>query len=196
MARDNVNSGNDSRELTGFTAEIYEWLEAIAFALAIVVLLFTFVFRVVGVSGSSMESTLYNGDRLLINSLFYKPERGDVVIAVTDNEYTEGPLVKRVIGIAGDKIEYDASTGAVTVNGERLDETAYIDDENIGGKSSSFDGVDSVTVPEGYVFLMGDNRRISFDSRDKRLGAISEDDILGKVIFRIYPFGNVGKLRG
>lgn len=196
MARDNGNSTGDSRELTGFTAEIYEWLEAIAFALAIVVLLFTFVFRVVGVSGGSMENTLFNGDRLLVNSLFYKPEHGDVVIVVTDNKYVEGPIVKRVIGVAGDKIEYDASTGVVTVNGEQLDETAYIDEQNRGGASSSFDGVDSITVPEGYVFIMGDNRLVSFDSRDKRLGAVKEDDILGEVIFRIYPFGSVGKLRG
>lgn len=195
MARDNENSVSDSRKLTGFSAEIYEWMEAIAFALAIVVLLFTFVFRVVAVDGTSMDTTLADGDRLLVNSLFYTPERGDIVIVVTDSDLVSGPIVKRVIGVEGDRIKYDPSTGAVWVNGKELSEP-YVDVERIGGASSTFDDTDEITVKQGCVFIMGDNRKVSLDSRTIGLRDIRKEDVLGHVILRIYPFDKIGAPRG
>ncbi len=194
MGRFNGTASNDKRKLNGFAAEIYEWMEAIAFALAIVVILFTFVFRVVSVSGGSMDSSLANGDRLLVNSLFFEPEQGDVVIVVKENEHTSDPIIKRVIACPGQTVRYDSSTFVVYVDGQPLDESAYLDDDKKGGASAWLS--EEVTLGEDEYIVMGDNRKISFDSRNEALGAVSRDDILGEVILRIYPFNSIGEIRG
>ncbi len=194
MGRFNGSASNDKRKLNGFAAEIYEWMEAIAFALAIVVILFTFVFRVVSVSGGSMDSSLANGDRLLVNSLFYEPEQGDIVIVVKENEHTSDPIIKRIIACPGQTVRYDSSTCVVYINGQPLDESAYIDDDKKGGASAWLS--EEVTLDEDEYIVMGDNRKISFDSRNEALGAISKDDILGEVLLRIYPFNSIGEIRG
>ncbi len=194
MGRFNGSASNDKRRLSGFAAEIYEWMEAVAFALAIVVILFTFVFRVVSVSGGSMDSSLSNGDRLLVNSLFYEPEQGDVVIVVKENEHTSDPIIKRIIACPGQRIKYDSSTNVVYVDGQPLDESAYVDDDKNGGASAWLS--EEVTLGEDEYVVMGDNRKISFDSRNEALGAVSKDDILGEVLIRIYPFNSIGEIRG
>ncbi len=194
MAKFNGSASNDKRKLDGFAAEVYEWMEAIAFALAIVVILFTFVFRVVSVSGGSMDSTLANGDRLLVNSMFYEPEQGDIVIVVKETEQTSDPIIKRVIACPGQTVRYDSSTHVVYVDGQPLDESAYVDEDKNGGASAWLS--EEVTLGEDEYIVMGDNRAISFDSRDQRLGAVSRDDILGEVLVRIYPFNSIGGVRG
>ncbi len=194
MARSNGGASNDERKLGGFAAEIYEWMEAIAFALAIVVVLFTFVFRVVSVSGGSMDSSLANGDRLLVNSLFYELEQGDIVIVVKENEHTDDPIIKRIIACPGQTVRYDSSTHVVYVDGQPLDESAYVDADKNGGASAWLS--EEVTLGDDEYIVMGDNRQISFDSRNEALGAVSKDDILGEVIFRIYPFNSIGAIRG
>lgn len=194
MAQFNKSASNDKRKLSGFAAEIYEWMEAIAFALAIVVILFTFVFRVVSVSGGSMDSSLSNGDRLLVNSLFFEPEQGDIVIVIKENDHTDDPIIKRVIACPGQTVRYDSSTGVVYVDGQPLDESAYVDDDKNGGTSSWLS--EGVTLGDDEYIVMGDNRKISFDSRNEALGAVSKDDILGEVLFRIYPFNSIGEVRG
>lgn len=194
MGRFNGTASNDKRKLNGFAAEVYEWMEAIAFALAIVVILFTFVFRVVSVSGGSMDSSLANGDRLLVNSLFFEPEQGDVVIVVKENEHTSDPIIKRVIACPGQTVRYDSSTFVVYVDGQPLDESAYLDDDKKGGASAWLS--EEVTLGENEYIVMGDNRKISFDSRNEALGAVSKEDILGEVILRIYPFNSIGEIRG
>ena len=167
---------------------IYEWLEAAVFSLVFVVILFTFMFRIVGVDGESMQDTLMDKDRLILTDLFYKPSYGDIVVI---NRYTDEPLVKRIIAVGGDVIDVDPNTGKVILNGKVLDEP-YID-----VKTPRNEMTGAVEVPEGYVFVMGDNRGNSHDSRMTDIGNngfINVKDIMGKAIFRIFPLNKIGGL--
>lgn len=163
-----------------------EWYDALVFALTLVLILLLFVVRSVNVDGASMEPTLQNGDQLLARSLLYTPQRGDIVV-IDGYTHFGAPLVKRVVGIGGDKIFINFDTGEVFVNDILLEEP-YISAPTTRG----FDVVFPVTVPEGQVFLLGDNRPNSKDSRHSDIGFIDERDILGKVIFRIMPFSGFG----
>ena len=166
-----------------------EWFESIVFALTVLVLVFTFVVRVAAVNGISMENTLQPGDRLLLQSVGYTPQRGDVV--VTDDLIDYGkPLVKRVIALGGDVVDIDFQTGAVTVNGETLEEP-YIRELTLLDEGQTF----PLTVPQGKLFLMGDNRCQSKDSRSPEIGCIDERDILGKAILRIFPLQKIGVIQ-
>ncbi|MBQ9901525.1 MAG: signal peptidase I [Clostridia bacterium] len=182
-------TNNQEKGAAGFVVEIYEWLEAVAFALSIVVLLFTFLFRVVSVSGPSMNPTLYSGDRIVLNSLFYTPENGDIVVITQPNSHDNEPLIKRVIAVEGQTISIDAESDTVTVDGVKLNEP-YIFDQDIQRSGEAYEY--PLTIPKGKVFVMGDNRNDSFDSRDPGLGMVEEKYIMGKAIFRIYPFERVG----
>lgn len=166
-----------------------EWFESIVFALTVLVLVFTFVVRVAAVNGISMENTLQPGDRLLLQSVGYTPQRGDVV--VTDDLIVYGkPLVKRVIALGGDVVDIDFQTGAVTVNGVTLEEP-YIRELTLLDEGQTF----PLTVPQGKLFLMGDNRCQSKDSRSPEIGCIDERDILGKAILRIFPLQKIGVIQ-
>ena len=111
-------NNNQQNQTGGFVLELYEWLEAIAFALAIVVILFTYLLRVVSVSGPSMNPTLASGDRIVLNSLFYTPQNGDIVVITQPNSHDNEPLVKRIIAVEGQTISIDAETDTVTVDGD------------------------------------------------------------------------------
>ena len=167
---------------------IVEWYEALIFALAFLVLLFTFVVRVVAVNGSSMVPTLNSGDRLLVQSSLFQVERGNVVVIDSYIDYGK-PLVKRVIAVGGDRVDINAETGEVFVNGQLLDEP-YIAEATRQKGDMEF----PLTVPEGYLFVMGDNRMHSTDSRYQNIGFIDERDILGQVLYRIYPFSAIGSI--
>lgn len=165
--------------------ELYDWVEVFAVAAAVVFLLFTFVFRVAQVVGPSMEDTLHEGDMLIISDLFYKPETGDVVVFQLDSEIYPDPLVKRIIATEGQTVDIDFETWTVTVDGVELDESyvKYMDGEWMRGSSYTY----PLTVPDGMVFAMGDNRNDSLDSRDARIGFVDERYILGQVKMRIFP---------
>ncbi len=169
--------------------DILDWYDALVFALAVLVLVFAFCARIVVVSGSSMNNTLIDGDRLLVQSTFYTPQRGDVVVVDSYINYGK-PLVKRVIAKGGDTVDIDVAKGLVYVNGEALDEP-YTPE----GTLSTGDVEFPLTVPEGMLFLMGDNRQHSTDSRSSSVGFIDERDILGKVILRLYPFNKIGLIQ-
>ncbi len=162
--------------------EYFEWFDALVFCAMIITLAFLFVVRPVTVQGISMVPTLHENDRLLVYSLFYEPSGGDVVVLDGHISYGD-PLVKRVIGVAGDEIDIDALTGEVYVNGEALNEPYLVDVTTHEG-----DVPLPLIVPEGYVFVMGDNRSYSIDSRYTAIGMIEEGAVLGKVFIRIYPF--------
>ena len=165
-------------------AVLYEWIGEAVFSLIAVALVFTFLFRIVGVNGDSMNNTLMNRDRLVLSVLPYTPERGDIVVVGRD---AQEPLVKRVIGVAGDTVEIDEEQHRVRINGVLLDEP-YIHvptyPEGMAGKT--------VEIPDGTVFVLGDNRVASLDSRS--IGLIDEGDILGKAVFRILPFDRIGSI--
>ena len=165
---------------------IYEWLDSLVFAFITILLVFTFAFRVVGVSGESMVPTLQNGDWLAVRAVNTSVERGDIVVITQPNSLNE-PLIKRVIAVGGDTLDIDFITGEVFVNGERLDEP-YIAEATHRGFDTTF----PLTVPEGYLFVMGDNRNNSLDSRSSTIGFIDERYVLGVAEFRFFPGRKLG----
>lgn len=167
--------------------DILDWYDALVFALALLVLVFVFVARIVVVRGHSMESTLQDNDRLLVQSTFYTPERGDVVVVDSYINYGK-PLVKRVIAKGGDVVDVDTEKGLVYVNGEALQEPYASAEGTLVAGNMPF----PLTVPEGSLFLMGDNRQHSTDSRFASVGFVDERDILGKVLLRIFPLNEIG----
>lgn len=174
---ENVKQTKENR----FWKEIYELLESFAVAIVLVILIFTLLFRIFVVKGPSMLSTLKDGDRIVVTNLFYTPETGDVI--VFSGDYNDGEvLVKRVIGTEGDVVEI-TEKGAVVLNGETLEES-YLD---FGTVTPTRDIMYPYTVPEGELFVMGDNRAESLDSRSSAIGPAETKKVLGKVIFRLFP---------
>lgn len=166
---------------------VYDWVEAAILALIVVVVFFTFIMRNVEVKGPSMQETLHTGDRLLVTHLFYKPDHGDIVVI---NRYTEEPLIKRVIAVGGDTLAIDAETGQVLLNSEVLEEpyVTALRTPEIDMARTLPDGL----VPDGYLFVMGDNRLNSTDSRSMEVGLVNEKDIIGKAVFRLWPIDKIG----
>ncbi len=157
---------------------IIETLLIIAAAFAIAMLVQTFMFRVTGILQKSMEPTLYAGDRVIVNCLAYnfgEPQRGDIVV-LRDPEDDKKDIIKRIIAVGGDTLE--ATDGVLYINDEVVDEP-YVVNEDV------MRGVPEITVPEGYVFVMGDNRPNSKDSR--AFGAVAEEAIIGKVVCIMWP---------
>ncbi len=167
---------------------VYEWAETLIWCFVFVVILFTFAFRVVGVKGPSMENTLLNGERLITLN-YFTPKYGDIV-AITQPENLSVPLVKRVIATEGQTVNIDFEKGEVYVDGALLKE-GYIKTSTTVKGDIDF----PVTVPKGHVFVMGDNRDVSLDSRYKEIGMIDTRYIFGRTFFRILPFGRFGALQ-
>lgn len=168
------------------------WVEAFTTSLVIVILLFTFLFRSVSVDGESMTSSLLDKDRLLVSSMFYSPSREDIVVIIP-TETMPKALIKRVIALEGDTLDIIPvnGEGQVLINGKELDEPYLDADRHIRmseGQAYHF------VVPEGHVFVMGDNRNESIDSRDPRVGMVDVRLIMGKALFRIAPMNRLGLL--
>lgn len=160
---------------------LFEVFESLIAAVAVITLLFTFVVRIVSVDGPSMKPTLQDGDRLIVTAWGYKPERGDVVV-MSGAEDLKEPIVKRIIAVGGDVVDINFTTGIVTVNGE---EEEYTDNLT----NQQFDIAFPITVEEGKVFVLGDNRAESLDSRSTVIGCIDERCIVGRVVGRFFPLG-------
>lgn len=159
---------------------LYDWVSAAIFSLICVIVAFIFVFRIVGVQGTSMYPTLKDKERLVITTFNYHPRRGDIVII---DRYPEEPLVKRIIAVGGDKIQILPDAGKVVLNGVILDE-AYTHGERTDPNDF---GTDVRQVPKGKLVVMGDNREVSKDSRRNEIGYVDEQDVVGKVILRFSP---------
>lgn len=163
--------------------DFYEWVQALVCSVLAVVVLFTFVIRLIGVDGHSMVPTLQDGDRLLVlNSMLYDDyQYGDIVV-LRKEAFLEEPIVKRVIATEGQTVDIDFSTGSVYVDGTLLKED-YINELTFTEEGTEF----PLTVPEGSIFVMGDNRNHSNDSRDSRLGTVDTRYVIGKVVFLAFP---------
>ena len=173
-----------------FVAHCYEWLEALISSLIVVVLLFTLLFRIVNVSGPSMLPTLQSNDRVLLTSYFYQPKQGDVVV-ITHTAKLQEPIIKRVIALENQTVDIDFETGTVYVDGQALDESAYIEN---GITTQPSDYTYPLTVPPGHLFVLGDNRAVSNDSRSSAVGMIDERYVLGKAEFVVFPFSRFRKI--
>lgn len=163
---------------------LYDIIGSITSAVIAIFLVFAFLFRAVAVSGSSMVPTLHDKDWLIVSNTGYTAENGDVVVVSKAEDYDE-PIIKRVIGVAGDTIDIDFENGIVYRNGEMLREN-YVNTPT----NRSYDVDFPLTVPEGYVFVMGDNRNNSLDSRSSKIGLIDCRNILGRAVVRVFPFGD------
>lgn len=173
----------------GTKLDLFVWLQALAACLTVLIVIFTFCGRVVGVEGDSMYPTLHNGDVLLLRSIGYTPKTGDIVVLNKREGVFCDPIVKRIIAVGGQTVSIDYSAGTVTVDGQVLDEP-YIAEE-MGPPIDPYENITQVTVPEGSVFVMGDNRNHSSDSRDQRLGTVDERYILGEVVMVLFPFQDI-----
>ena len=187
METQNTTTAQEPKPVRG--QGVLEWYEALISAALVLVLVFSFFFRIIQVDGSSMVPTLVNGDKLIVWGAGYTPQRGNVVIVDSYTSYGK-PLVKRVIAKGGDTVSIDYATGTVAVNGEVLQED-YIAEPTYLGYDVTF----PYTVPEGTVFVMGDNRNQSLDSRSTYVGCIDERDILGKVLVCFMPLTDFGVVK-
>ena len=160
---------------------LFDWVQCLVSALVIGILAFMFIGRMIGVSGSSMYPTLHDTDKLIISNLFYEPEVGDIIVLQTDS-FSADPIVKRVIATEGQTVDIDFTNGVVYVDGIALDEpytyTPTNDRQDFAGE---------VTVPEGCIFVMGDNRNGSTDSRTKEIGMVDKRCVIGKAYMIIIP---------
>lgn len=174
-------------------SEVFFWAKTLSVALIVLILVNTFFLRISAVSGGSMNPTLENMDQLLLQISGYNTQRnpaqrGDIVVIISDELGSKTPLVKRIIGVAGDVIDITAE-GYITVNGTVLNET-YISAPILPNHRGSVEY--PYTVTAGHVFVVGDNRNLSLDSRD--LGELPCENIIGKAVVRIWPLSKLGGL--
>lgn len=184
-----LQAGDTAAPVTKKSAvgEAFEWLESCVFAVVLILLVFTFFFRSATVTGSSMVPTLIDGQRLVLQQIGYNdPQYGDIVVVDrTQNE--QPPIIKRVIGKAGDEIDIDFQTGLVYRNGEKLEEP-YTNEPT----TTQYDVQFPIIVPEDTIFVLGDNRNHSADSRDQEIGMVDLRRVMGKAIFRFLPLNQIG----
>ena len=179
------------RRGSSFAGSVLDWVEAVVMAVVLVAVVFTFLARVITVDGISMEPTYHDGDRVLVTKLAGPAQQGDVVIIVNA---LEDPIIKRVIATEGQTVDFDPELGEVLVDGEPLPGSVFGAEDGITfvpdqpGQVLEF----PQTVPEGCVFVLGDHRDRSTDSRFQSVGMVDRRNILGKVVFNLYPFSILG----
>lgn len=190
MEPEETKGAKPQKERTTLGGELYTWLQSLTFALLLLVVVFTFFGRIIGVDGQSMVPTLQDRDMLLLQHAAYTPARGDVVVLHKDFATVTDPIVKRVIAVGGQSVDIDYDRGEVYVDGEAIDQSylgePMVDTGNPYMMQTHWD------VPEGSIFVMGDNRNNSSDSRDERLGVVDNRYVLGRVLCILFPFSHTG----
>ncbi len=169
--------------------EFYEWVEMLVLALVVVVFVFSFLLRIVTISGPSMIPTLNNGERVIVSNLFYEPKVGDVVV-FSLREQSE-PYIKRIIAVEGQTVDFDIHTAKLVVDGKPLDES-YTPEKMTDYETWYNNSYFPITVGEGQYFVCGDNRNHSFDSRYPAIGLVDQEEIVGRALWIVYPFSRFG----
>ncbi|MVB12926.1 Signal peptidase I T [Caprobacter fermentans] len=169
----------------------YEWIEALIISLSVIMILFVSLFRVnIVVDGDSMKPNFYNGNRVLVSCLSRNLSQGDVVVIDANGTGLKERIIKRVIATGGQTVNIDFTTGIVSVDGKEIDESAYIKN---GITKDQYDVKFPQKVPAGHIFVLGDNRTISEDSRFQEVGMIDCRYVIGKVVFLLNPFHSIVK---
>lgn len=181
--------GEEQEKLTP-GQELYQTLQSLVCIVLLVIFLFTFVVRITVVDGESMENTLFNGDIVLVRSIGYEPAQGDVVV-LTKETFEPQSIIKRVIATGGQTVDVDYAAGTVLVDGVPLDEPYIKESMRVPWWG---EGVNHVTVPEGSIFVMGDNRNNSSDSRAPEIGIVDERCVIGHALAVLFPFSDLGRL--
>ena len=179
----------DQKDKKKTGGEALDWLQCIVSALVAAILLFTFVGRTITVIGTSMVPTLEEGNLLIVSKLFYQPKYGDIVV-LRKTTLMNDPIVKRVIATEGQTVDIDFQEGIVYVDGVALDEP-YVNSPTFEPE----DFTEPVTVPKGHIFVMGDNRNRSTDSRDARVGVVDTHYLIGRAILRLAPLNQFGRIK-
>ena len=196
--------GDESERKDKRREGIYDWIEVFPAAVTIVVIMLSFIMRIATVRGHSMDNTLSDGQVLIMSDMFYTPKQGDIIVVQQNGGYFESPLVKRVIATGGQKLHIDFTNWEVTVDGKLIDEeyvkrgipgVSMDKEEYYSVYSSYFDETGNITIPEGYLFVMGDNRNESSDSRSIYVGLVRENEVLGKVVFSLLPLSKLGVVK-
>lgn len=180
-----------TQETTSFAADCYGFLKTFTALLLFVVFLFPFV-QVITVDGTSMVPTLEDHDQLLLQKAGYEPEAGDIVVLRKDFAHVSGPIVKRVVATGGQTVEIDYRTSTLYVDGQPVNEP-YLEEAMVHPTDPALQET-SWTVPEGSVFVLGDNRNASYDSRHVELGTVDEALILGKALYVFFPFSHAASI--
>ena len=192
-----VNENNGTADNKNFFADMFDWMCSIFSAILCFIIIFALFARVITVDGESMVPTLQDQQRLIVSDMFYTPQYDDIVILYADklvNESSGGygkPIVKRVIGLPGDTIRIDFVKGVVYRNGEQLPDDYTNTPTNL---PENFPNNKDVTVEDGKIFVLGDNRNGSKDSRSSDVGQVDMRYIMGKAYLRIWPLNALGIL--
>lgn len=174
-------------KIDGSASNLYDWIRSILFAIVIVIFVLTFFFRLVDVKGTSMVETLQNNDKVIVTNFMYTPQDGDIVVISHGAEYSE-PIIKRVIATEGETLQLDYENDYIIVNGIVLKEDYLDGDSTFSGNFANYE-IPTV-IPEGKIFVMGDNRDVSMDSRNSKIGLIDVDSVIGKAEFVAFPFAD------
>lgn len=189
--RDSASRKFTTAKADGAAANVYDWIRCLLFAVSIVVLCLIFLFRLVDVEGSSMYDTLSTNDKVVVTNLCYEPKVNDIVVISHGAEYSK-PIIKRVIATEGQSIKLDYENDKIIVDGVVIDQPYLNDGSSFGGNIGNNEIPE--VIPEGKIFVMGDNRKVSMDSRSTEIGLIDVDNVIGKAQVVVFPFNHISYL--
>lgn len=170
----------------GFVSGLFGWIHCLVICVVLIVALLVFVFRPVTVVGNAMEDTLKENDTIILTNFLYTPQQGDVVVINASSKGESTAIIARVIAVGGQSISIEEDKNRVLVDGKIIDEPYVKGDTDMGIEWDV-----PATIPDGYVFVLGDNREAAYDSRYQQIGLVHESDIIGKVQFLVFPFERI-----